>query len=152
MDQRSNNNLLTLVNYVRRYFGHSSGQRFTVDNDITYRHFHHFDLKALARGRVVRDECLAIELNVAHQLSNLNYSETVSVVFDNSGVTIHGQLQSRWLLFSAIEMKKVPRCLFEGSPLMTIRFHFSRCFALNKLHNHMSQFFDRLFIFFKVIR
>jgi hypothetical protein len=68
---------LTLVNYVRRYFGDSSGRRFTVDHDITYRHVHQFDLKTLALGRTVRDECLAIELKAAHQVSNLNYSETV---------------------------------------------------------------------------
>ena len=68
---------LSLVSYVRRYFGDSSGRRFTVDHDITYRTVHKFDMASLVLGTVARDDSLALELKAPYATSDLNFAETV---------------------------------------------------------------------------
>jgi len=68
---------LSLVNYVRRYFGHESGRRFTVDHDITYRRVLKFDSRMLNAGSAARDEDLALELKAPYEIPDLNFSETV---------------------------------------------------------------------------
>jgi hypothetical protein len=66
-----------MVSYVRRYFGHCSGRRFTVDHDITYRKVHRFDLKSLSLGTAVRDEFLALEMKADNTVPNLDFAEAV---------------------------------------------------------------------------
>ena len=66
-----------MVSYVRRYFGHPSGRRFTVDHDITYRKVHRFDLKSLALGAAVRDEFMALEMKAENTVPNLDFAETM---------------------------------------------------------------------------
>ena len=68
---------LTLVSYVRRYFGHDSGKRFTVDHDITYRRVHRFDLETLSVGATVRDDMLALEMKAEDTIPNMNFAEAV---------------------------------------------------------------------------
>jgi hypothetical protein len=66
---------LSLVSYVRRYFGHESGRRFTVDHDITYRRVHSFDFRSLVLGHTVRDDGLVVEMKSPYEVPNIDFGE-----------------------------------------------------------------------------
>ena len=68
---------LSLVSYVRRYFGDHSGKRFTVDHEITYRRVHRFDLQTLTLGATVREDMLALEMKAEDTVANMNFAEAI---------------------------------------------------------------------------
>ena len=71
---------LSLVTYVRRYFGHDSGRRFTVDHDLTYHRVLTFDRHGLKTGFVARDEHLAFELKAPYETDDQNFAESVPMM------------------------------------------------------------------------